>query len=93
MLASTSPMTPQERLGEMITRYRVHAHVSQRELAERLAIGPSTLSQYESGARWPRPEHLFLIIKECSLDPRELFDWSPHPTGRLRPRITGDRVL
>lgn len=39
--------------GEALRRARVHAHLSQRDLAERAGVAHSTVARIESGARQP----------------------------------------
>lgn len=71
--AMMTDVPPRERLGQMLTRYRRHAGLSQRELAGRIGVAPSTLASYEAGVRWPADDVLDRLVTECRLDARELF--------------------
>ena len=43
-------------LGDRIRELRKDKHITQRELADKLHVAYSTMSQYESGARVPSDE-------------------------------------
>ncbi len=50
-------------LGTKLKNLRVNAHMSQRELAERLNIAKSVISFYESGERYPSYDVLVKIAQ------------------------------
>ena len=51
------------KIGAQIKQLRLAAGMTQRELAQRINVGNTTLSQYESGARVPSDEVKLKIAK------------------------------
>jgi transcriptional regulator with XRE-family HTH domain len=71
-----------QRLGKMVVRYRRHAGLTQRQLAELLGVSPSAVAGWEQGHRWPDPPQLVKLIDQCRLNPAELFGTQPPPRAR-----------
>lgn len=65
-----------ERLKEM----RVKAGLTQQELGEKLGLGKSTISEWESGKRMPGLELVEDIAKALGIDPWYLMGWSTEPS-------------
>ena len=80
------------KIGAQIKQLRLAAGMTQRELAQRINVGNTTLSQYESGARVPSDEVKLKIAMVFGVsvdyllgvtDSRELT--SPTPAAAQRP--------
>lgn len=56
--------------GHRVRERRQALGLSVRELARRLAVPPSSISQWEQGLYWPQAKTLIALAKvlECSLD-------------------------
>ena len=54
-------------IGERLREERIHAGISQRELARRLGLSPSLISQLESGMSKPSVGTLYAIVTELGL--------------------------
>lgn len=60
--------------GEKIKSARKKAHISQKELGERLGVTQAMISAYEQGIRRPKLETMQKIATALGIDERELFD-------------------
>lgn len=65
--ASPEPQEGLEGIGERIREERVKAGLSQRELARRLSLSPSLISQLESGLSKPSVGTLYAIVTELDV--------------------------
>ena len=68
--SSTSPSSP---LGERLRRERDRLGLSLRELARRLEVSPSLVSQIETGKIQPSVRTLYAIVSELGVSLDELF--------------------
>src|ERR1041384_4864864 len=69
-----------DRLGARLRKAREEKHVGLRELARRIGVSPSMLSQIETGKSEPSISTLFTIVSELSLPVNEIvFDPSQAP--------------
>lgn len=66
------PQTVQQHLGAEIRKYRLGKHLSQRELADRLAISQTQLSALEHGASWTI-DGLIGVWRRLGRSPAEVF--------------------
>jgi transcriptional regulator with XRE-family HTH domain len=57
---------------------------TQEALSERLSLSPITVSNYESGRRWPEPETISAIAAAFGISPDQLF---MDRKSRLKPTI------
>jgi transcriptional regulator with XRE-family HTH domain len=72
--------TPAERFGLLLTRRRMHAALSQEELARLVGIHRTEVSLLERGGRRPRLDTLLQLAEAVEADPAELLDgmrWVP----------------
>jgi transcriptional regulator with XRE-family HTH domain len=77
-------ITPAERFGLLLTRRRMHAALSQQELARLVGIHRTEVSLLERGGRRPRLDTLLLLAAAVEAEPAELLDgmrWVPGPAG------------
>jgi transcriptional regulator with XRE-family HTH domain len=68
------------RFGENLSRLRSQAGLSQRELAERAEMGPTTVAALEEGGGSPRIESLVKVAGALGAEMGELLqglDWDP----------------
>jgi transcriptional regulator with XRE-family HTH domain len=73
-------MTPAERFGLLLTRRRMHAALSQLELARLVGIHRTEVSLLERGGRRPRLDTLLQLAAAVEAEPAELLDgmlWVP----------------
>jgi transcriptional regulator with XRE-family HTH domain len=72
---ATDPSAPElgETLGQQLRRRREERGTSLRELARRLSISPSALSQIETGKSRPSVGTLYAIVTELEMSLDELF--------------------
>jgi len=71
--------------GDLIKEVRIHAGLTQAELAERLGVTPQAISQYERGVKKPKYETLRRIADAVGCHPLELIpeDDIKHTPGML----------
>jgi transcriptional regulator with XRE-family HTH domain len=73
-------ITPAERFGLLLTRRRMHAAMSQEELARLVGIHRTEISLLERGGRRPRLDTLLQLAAGVETEPAELLDgmrWVP----------------
>lgn len=73
-------------IGSRLRQERERARVSQRELARRLGVSPSLISQIESGQSKPSVSTLYAIVTELGLSLDRIFDVH----AQTEPREAGD---
>ncbi len=56
--------------AHVIREARVRCGINQSELAERLGVAPSAVSDWESGAKDPSVSNLYRIVAACGLELR-----------------------
>jgi transcriptional regulator with XRE-family HTH domain len=66
-------------VGQRLRERRTQTELSLRELARRLGISPSALSQIETGKSRPSVSTLYAIVSELGLSLDELFAAAPAP--------------
>ena len=83
-----------ESVGQRLRQRRSETQLSLRELARRLGISPSALSQIETGKSRPSVSTLYAIVSELGMSLDELFasdgaraTVSRHATARDEPRV------
>lgn len=62
-------------IGENIKKTRKQANLTQRQLAEKLAVSQAMIAQYESGERNPKRETVEKIAKALGVDPFSLYSF------------------
>ena len=77
-----------ESVGQQLRAHREEARLSLRELARRLEISPSALSQIETGKSRPSVSTLYAIVTELGASLDELFGGgaSPWPASQRAQR-------
>lgn len=50
-------------MNTLITKIRKRANLTQQAMADQIGVGQSTIANYESGIRAPRPQHAKKIIE------------------------------
>ena len=60
--------------GERIKYRRGELKLSRADLAERLGVSPSAVSNYENGVSFPKAEMAFGLCDILDITPRELFE-------------------
>jgi transcriptional regulator with XRE-family HTH domain len=73
-------ITPAERFGLLLTRRRLHAALSQLEIARLVGIHRTEVSLLERGGRRPRLDTLLQLAAAVEAEPAELLDgmrWVP----------------
>lgn len=65
---SRTPDPTAQAWGEELRRYRVDEGLTQVDLAERLGVHQTTVSQVERGSLIPSPRLQSTIVKICDLD-------------------------
>ncbi|MFE1361292.1 helix-turn-helix domain-containing protein [Streptomyces harbinensis] len=70
-------------VGRLIREARLHANLSQEELAERANLDRKTVSRIEGGVMSPRVDSLLDIADALDISPRDLLPerLDPPPTG------------
>lgn len=77
-------ITPAERFGLLLARRRMHAALSQQDLARLIGIHRTEISLLERGGRRPRLDTLLQLAAAVEAEPAELLDgmrWVPGPAG------------
>lgn len=64
--------TAGEKFMTLLRRYRLAAGMTQAQLAQRLGIGPSSVSFWESGTTLPSPEMYPKLARVLGVDAMEL---------------------
>lgn len=64
-----------EVFGEILQELRKEKNYTQKELAKRLHVPPSTYANWEQGRRDPSIFDLFNIIWTLNIDANDLFNW------------------
>jgi len=86
-VTSSGPAAPPAPLGENLRRTRLDRGLSLRELARRLEVSPSLLSQIETGRIQPSVRTLYAVVSELGVSLDEVF----HPeNGRTDAVEPGD---
>lgn len=67
-------------LGERIIIHRRRRHISAKELAERLGVSPSTMSQWERGRREPDCKTIMKIREILEVPEEERWGYNLPPT-------------
>jgi transcriptional regulator with XRE-family HTH domain len=81
-------------VGRRIREHRERSNLSLRELARRLGISPSAISQIETGKSRPSVSTLYSIVSELGMSLDELFSgdgWTP-PRRRPQPSVAPARL-
>jgi len=68
-----------DEIGERLREERVRAGISQRELARRLGLSPSLISQLESGQSRPSVATLYAIVTELGVSLDHVIRGPDHP--------------
>ena len=79
-----SPETVHDEVGQELRTHREQRGLSLRELARRLSISPSALSQIETGKSRPSVSTLYSIVSELGISLDELF--GGRESSRVRPK-------
>src|SRR3954466_9413298 len=74
-----------EDVGPQLRARREAEHLSLRELADRIGISPSALSQIETGRSRPSVSTLYAIVSELGISFDELFADRPEHGGARAP--------
>lgn len=74
---------PLESIGDRLREARLSAGLSQRELARRLGLSPSLISQLESGLSKPSVGTLYAIVSELGVSLDSLFHGSDVSTPEI----------
>ena len=69
-------------VGERLRERRKELSISVRELARRVAVSPSLISQIENGKTSPSVGTLYAIVSEMNLSLDEVFSGTPDPSRR-----------
>ena len=72
-MTSSGPAAPPAPLGENLRRTRLDRGLSLRELARRLEVSPSLLSQIETGRIQPSVRTLYAVVSELGVSLDEVF--------------------
>src|SRR5438093_4905794 len=84
-----TPGTPSSPLGERLRRERDRLGLSLRELARRLEVSPSLVSQIETGKIQPSVRTLYAIVSELGVSLDELFSEGPSAATRAAEAAPG----
>ncbi len=99
MANTTDPAAPDKpephaALGERLRRERVERGLSLRELARRLDVSPSLVSQIENGKVQPSVRTLYAMVGELGISPDELFPSGAQPSrGDATARLQSPRPI
>ncbi len=72
-------------IGNALKRIRKEQGLSQIELASKLGVAHSSLAEYETDKRMPRPEALLGICKALNTTPNYLYGFTEQTGGAVRP--------
>jgi transcriptional regulator with XRE-family HTH domain len=88
-------ITPSERFGLLLTRRRLHAALSQQDLAHLVRIHRTEVGLLERGGRRPRLDTLLQLAAAVESEPAELLDgirWVPGTAGYVLRATTEEDV-
>ena len=54
-------------LADILRDYRLHTGLTQKALAEKLAVDVHTVAKWETGKSLPRAEHLINLLNWCGV--------------------------
>jgi len=94
-LPRKTPLSSAESIGRRLRAERHHQHVGLRELAKRIGVSPSLLSQIETGKTQPSVSTLYAIANELDLSLDNLFAETtepPHSRVPTSPVVTPRQV-
>ncbi|MEE1085780.1 MAG: helix-turn-helix transcriptional regulator [Schaedlerella sp.] len=74
---ATTDDTIKKTISQNITKYREEAGLSQKELAKRLSITPSRVSNWEQGANCPTIDMLFEVCKLLNISINDIYGIYP----------------
>jgi transcriptional regulator with XRE-family HTH domain len=83
--------THTERFGLLLTLNRMHAALSQEELARLVGLHRTEISLMERGGRRPRLDTLLQLAAAVEVEPADLLDgmrWVPGPAGYVLQAMT-----
>jgi transcriptional regulator with XRE-family HTH domain len=80
-------------IGTRLAEERVRAGISQRELARRLGLSPSMISQLESGHSKPSVGTLYAIVTELDLSLDRIIRGEGFPDENGRPHVGGSPLV
>jgi transcriptional regulator with XRE-family HTH domain len=80
-------------VGRRIREHRIASNLSLRELARRLGISPSAISQIETGKSRPSVSTLYSIVTELGMSLDELFSADGPKTRRISPEAVAPAQL
>lgn len=65
-----------QRLGSILRQNRrsIEPPISQKDVADRLGLAQSVISDWERGESWPSVHSLLALIRLLGIDPAELLD-------------------
>ena len=78
-VATQGDPEPLDEIGERLREERARAGISQRELARRLGLSPSLISQLESGQSKPSVATLYAIVTELGVSLDHVIRGPDHP--------------
>jgi transcriptional regulator with XRE-family HTH domain len=78
-VATQGDPEPLDEIGERLREERVRSGISQRELARRLGLSPSLISQLESGQSKPSVATLYAIVTELGVSLDHVIRGPDHP--------------
>ena len=84
-IARKAPLASAGSIGRRLRAERHRQHVGLRELAKRIGVSPSLLSQIETGKTQPSVSTLYAIANELDLSLDNLFAETTEPTHRKAP--------
>ena len=64
--------TMQQSISKRLKELRIKNNLTQAELADALNVGQGTVSDWESGNIWPRPQHIDALAKYYKMTQRSL---------------------
>lgn len=85
--------TVEDQVGHRLRAQREKCQISLRELARRLGISPSAVSQIETGKSRPSVSTLFAIVSELHMSLDELFSEASGETAQQSPRAASARPV
>lgn len=90
-MATTDRNIESSKVGGRLRQQRERRGISLRELARRVGVSPSLVSQIELDRVNPSVSTLYALVSELGMTMSEVFGDSPQPTARvLRSRRDGD---
>src|SRR5919204_819225 len=80
--AAKAKIGARDDVGRRIREHRIQSNLSLRELARRLGISPSAISQIETGKSRPSGSTLYSIVTGLGMSLDELFSGANHTRRR-----------